>query len=203
MKHLYMSALAAAALCALTAVPAMAQTNASTAPTEIRNHVAAPSGTTETPKDKAAAPSTTASAPKDKIAAPVATAVAPKDKAAATSDVGVAPKDKELNEAPSDIRNHSNGTALSAPQPKRIQVVPNPVKDNNFNVVFQAEASTGPIEATVSNLAGEVVWNKLIANNGEGDFNLEVRPQTLPNGYYFVTVVSGNNVQRKKVLVSH
>jgi methionine-rich copper-binding protein CopC len=160
------------------------------------------SGAGIAPKDKAAA-SSDAPAPKDKTNGPGGTStVVPKDKSFAGPDA-TTPKDKETATVPTDMRNLNNGTTASGQPLGGLQVVPNPVKEEHFRLNFEAAPSAGPIEATVSNMAGDVVWTETIDNDGQGRFQMEVRPQTLPDGYYFVTIVSGNNVQRKKVVVKH
>lgn len=83
--------------------------------------------------------------------------------------------------------------------PGKLSISPNPVA-NITNLLFNVETA-GMADVTVTNQQGSVVLRRLMSvKAGENIRTLDV--STLPSGFYYVKLQSGNSVQMAKIVVS-
>ena len=99
------------------------------------------------------------------------------------------------------VRNLSTGIDLPDIASSRLLCYPNP-SSGIINVEL-AGPSPEARELTIYNLNGEAVYRRKLAGSAQGIWTVDLDRLSVPHGYYFVELVSGNNRIRQKIIYTH
>lgn len=83
-----------------------------------------------------------------------------------------------------------------------LTIYPNP--SNYFtNIIFATNADAGDATVQVMDYTGKVVFQTIVANQGDSPISLQMDTESLANGMYIVTISTKNGVKSQKLTIAH